>query len=144
MLKPSVCPDTTMGPIINPEHQGYPTSAFVVPALFNSNYEPLKGFPPQHFIHVQDNARLHLIALVNPDVRSERVFGMVAPWSLNGIIDILRKLYPTKTWENFPEGGEDISIVEPIPRAEKLLKEAYGTGFLNLEESVKGNAAGLA
>lgn len=35
-------------------------------------------------------------------------------------------------------------MVVPKKRAEELLKQAYGTGFVGLKETVKANLVGLA
>lgn len=39
--------------------------------------------------------------------------------------------------------GKDLSVFEPIQRAEKLMSEAYGISFVTLEESVRGDALEL-
>lgn len=107
------------------------------------DYDSLKGTPAQHFVNAQDDARLHVIGLAHPAVQGERIFAIAGPVSLNDIVNVLRKLYPQKKWGDFPDDGQDLSVIEPIQRAEQLLKEAYGTGFIGLEESVKANAADL-
>lgn len=136
-----VQPNANIGPLISSIHQGYPTSSRWVKALWDLDYESLKGVPPQHFVNVQDCARLHIIALANPAVQGERIFAMTGPVNLNDIIEELRKIFPDKHFDDFPNNERDLSIVEPIKRAEQLLKEAYGNGFIGLEESVRGNAA---
>ncbi|KAM6540363.1 hypothetical protein FALCPG4_002081 [Fusarium falciforme] len=138
-----ILPNANIGPLISSSNQGYPTSARWVKALWDSDYDSLKNAPPQHYVNAQDDAKLHVIALSHPAVQRERIFAMAGPVSLNDIVHILRKLYPNKEWKNLPDEGEDLSVVEPIRRAEELLMEAYGAGFISLEESVKGNAADL-
>lgn len=137
----SVQPNANIGPMISSVHQGYPTSARWVKALWDLDYDSLESVLPQHFVNVQDCARLHIIALANPSVQGERIFAMTGPVNLNDIIEILRKTFPDKHFEDFPSNERDLSIVEPIKRAEQLLKEAYGIGFIGLDESVRGNAA---
>ncbi|CAG9983179.1 unnamed protein product [Clonostachys byssicola] len=136
-----VLPNANIGPVISPSNQGYPTSAGWVKTLWDGDSP--KNAPPQHYINVQDDAKLHVIALTHPAVQRERIFAVAGPVSLNDIISILRKLYPERQWENLPDEGKDLSTFEPIRRAEDLLLEAYGTGFVSLEESVKGNAVDL-
>lgn len=138
-----VLPNGNIGPIISTANQGYPTSARWVKALWDRDYESLHGTPPQHFVNVQDDARLHVIGLAHPAVQGERIFAITGPVSLHDIIKILRKLQPDEEWEDFPDKQKDLSIFEPAKRAEQLHKEAYGVGFIDLEESVKGNAADL-
>ena len=93
---------------------------------------------------MQDDARLHVIALADPRVSRERIFPILGPVNTNDIISVLRKLYPSRTWKDFPNNERDLSTFEPSQRAEQLLKEAYGIGFSDLEKSVQGNAADLA
>lgn len=129
--------------MLSSTNQGYPTSASWVKKLWDQDYAALKGTPAQHFVNVQDDARLHVIALAHPKVQSERIFAITGPVNLDDIVNVLRKLHPQKKWEDFPDTEQDLSTFEPIQRAEQLLKEAYGTGFIGLEESVKANAADL-
>ncbi|KAF5007193.1 hypothetical protein FDECE_6455 [Fusarium decemcellulare] len=140
----AVLPNANIGPIISASNQGYPTSARWVKALWDSDYESVKDTPPQYYINVQDDAKLHVIALAQPTVQFERVFAVAGPVNINTIIDILRKLFPQREWKNLPGNGEDLSKFEPLERAEQLLTEAYGTRFVSLEESVKANASDLA
>ncbi|KAI3550021.1 aldehyde reductase [Colletotrichum abscissum] len=139
----TVQPNANIGPLINAEKQGYPTSARWVKKLWDQDYDSLRNTPPQHFVNVQDDARLHVIGLVHPQVRGERLFAIAGPVNLQDIIEILRESYPFKHWEDFPTNERDLSSFIPSRRAEELLIEAYGTGFIGLVESVKGNAANL-
>ena len=129
--------------MISAKNQGYPTTARFVKALWEGDYESLKGNPPEHFVNVQDDARLHTIALTDPAVQGERIFAAAAPFNMNSIVAVLRKLYPQREFADYPEGGEDVSTFEGKDRAAELLKRAYGMGFATLEESVRGNAADL-
>ncbi|KAL6922473.1 hypothetical protein FSST1_006499 [Fusarium sambucinum] len=140
----AVLPNANIGPIINSSKQGYPTSAGWVKSLWDGDYDIVKKAPPQYYINVQDDARLHVIAMAHPNVELERLFAVAGPVSIGSIIDILRKLFPEKKWENVVENEVDLSTFERMPRAEALLKEVYGTGFISLEDSVRANAKDLA
>ena len=63
---------------------------------------------------------------------------------MQDIIVILRRLHPAKQWDDYPSDDKDLITVEPSKRTEALLREAYGSGFIGLEESVRGNAQDLA
>ncbi|KAL3472585.1 hypothetical protein BJX99DRAFT_235214 [Aspergillus californicus] len=140
----TILPNANIGPILSPANQGYPTTASWVKAIWDSKYDALKDVPPQHYVHVQDDARLHVIALINPAVQGERIFAVTGPFTLNDIVTEMRKLFPERTWESVADNGRDLSVFEGIDRAEKLLKEAYGVGFIAFEDCVRGNAAALA
>lgn len=95
------------------------------------------------YINVADTARLHVAALLNTKVENERIFGFAAPYTWNGILAILRSLYPGKTFpEDFPV-SEVTKVKVPSERAESLLKEVFGKGWVSLEDSVKETVAGL-
>ncbi|KAH7011053.1 aldehyde reductase [Ilyonectria destructans] len=140
----AVLPNANIGSMISSSNQGYPTSARWVKALWDGDYDIIKKAPAQHYINVQDDARLHVIALTHPAVQFERIFAVAGPVSLNTIIDILRRSFPQREWKNVSDDGVDLSTFEPMQRAEELLMEVYGTGFIGLEESVKANAWDLA
>lgn len=97
----------------------------------------------EYFIDVQDTARLHVAAAIHPDVVSERIFGFAEPQNGDTMLDILRKLYPAKTFpENF-QAGQDLSEVLPRARAEALLQDMGRDGWTSLEDSVRWNTEDL-
>ncbi|KAL5334192.1 hypothetical protein BJX70DRAFT_402791 [Aspergillus crustosus] len=125
-------------------HQGYPMTVRWAKSLWESDFNSLKHVPPQHFINMQDDVRLHIIRLGDPSVQGERIFAIKGPFSLNNIIGVLRKLYPGRRWEDYPGDARDLSTFEIIKRAEELLLQSYGKGFVGLKEIVGGNVADLA
>ncbi|RTE75118.1 hypothetical protein BHE90_010421 [Fusarium euwallaceae] len=143
LLMRTVLPNANIGPIISSAHQGYPTSSQWVKALCGADYDADFKVPAQHFVNVQDDARLHCIALAHPSVESERIFAVAGPVKSNAIIDILIRHFPQKGYKHVLDDDDDLVVFEPTQRAEKLLVEVYGTGFASLEESVLANAAGL-
>ena len=137
-----VNPNGNLGPVLQPEHQGHPTTAGWVKNLWDGKYDQLKR-PPEHFIDVRDDAKLHVIALAHPDLQGRRLLGMVAPAPISEIVKILRKLYPERKIEDFEDEGTDEITNAEKGTVENLLKEAYGHGYTRLEESVKANAREL-
>lgn len=100
----------------------------------------LEWAPPQYFINVRDDAKLHVAALVDPACNGDRIFGFAAPYSWNSILAALRKLEPGKNFGADKDTGEDLSQV-PNAEAEALLKKHYGHGFFSLEETIKEGIA---
>ncbi|KAH6962400.1 aldehyde reductase [Ilyonectria sp. MPI-CAGE-AT-0026] len=139
----TVQPNANIGTVLSPASQGYPTSARWVKALWESDYESLKNNGPEHYVDVQDDARLHVIGLADPTVQDERLFAVAGPTSMPDIISILRKNFPHKRWEDFPDERRDLCIYEPTKRADELLRRSYGQGFRSLEQSVLDNTTGL-
>jgi nucleoside-diphosphate-sugar epimerase len=137
-----VNPNGNLGPVLQPQHQGYPTTAGWVKNLCDGKYDALKRVP-EHFIDVRDDAKLHVIALVNPKLEGRRLLGMVAPAPISKIVQILRKEYPEHKFSDFEDDGTDEITNLMKDEVEGLLKEAYGHGYTPLEESVKANASEL-
>lgn len=94
------------------------------------------------FVDVRDTARLHVAGLINPSVKSERLFAYSETYSWSQILDIYRRAYPNHPWVDCPvETRRDLTTLpECQARAVELLKELGREGFIGLEESVKANA----
>jgi nucleoside-diphosphate-sugar epimerase len=136
-----VLPNMNIGEILSIEHQGYPSTMGWIKALwygFSGEGEAeLKDNPPQYYINVDDNAAVHVAALIYEDVKGERLFTFAKPYSWNTLLALLRKIYPEKRFIEDIEGlGEDKSIVAN-ERAEELLKRISGHGWIGLEDSVR-------
>ena len=97
------------------------------------------------FVDVQDNARLHVAALIHPGVLSERIFAYAQPYTWRGVQRAIQLLYPRKFVSGDIEDIElDASQIVPAPRAEILLKDMGRPGWTSLEESVRMNVKDLA
>jgi nucleoside-diphosphate-sugar epimerase len=135
----TVLPNANMGHILSVEHQGYPSTAGWIKALWNGfeGNEDLRFNPPQYYINVQDNARVHVAALIYSDVQNERLFTFAHPYTWNSILAVFRKLYPKRKFiDDLPDLGEDLSKVAN-GRAEELLKRFGLPGWTSLEDSVR-------
>lgn len=137
-----VNPNGNLGPVLQPQHQGYPTTAGWIKSLWDGKYDALKR-APEHFIDVRDDAKLHVIALANPKLEGRRLLGMVAPAPISKIVQILREEYPEHGFADFKDDGTDEITNLMKDEVEGLLKEAYSHGYTPLEESVKANASEL-
>lgn len=137
-----VNPNGNLGPVLQPEHQGYTTTAGWVKNLWDGKYEALKRVP-EHFIDVRDDAKLHVIALVHRKLEWRRLVGMVAPAPISRIVEILRKEFPQHEFKDFDDDGTDEITNLMKGEVEELIMEAYGHGYTPLEESVRANASEL-
>lgn len=135
-------PNGNLGPVLQTEHQGYPSTAGWTKNLFEGKYDQLKR-PPEHFVNVVDDAKLHVIALAHPELSDRRLIGMTAPAPISRIVEILRGLYPDRKFEDFEDEGTDEITNAMKDEVEGLLREAYGHGYTDLEESIKQNAREL-
>ena len=100
----------------------------------------MKFMPPQYYINVQDTARLHVAALIYPDVKEERLFAWAHPFNWNDFLAIFRTLYPERKFIDDIEGlGKDLSTVEN-GRAEEILKRIGKRGWVGMEETLRDAA----
>ncbi|KAL4879729.1 putative aldehyde reductase [Aspergillus karnatakaensis] len=133
-----VLPSANFGPTLHPDHPGSEPWKWPI-ALYNG--QPEKAFlPSQHYIDVRDTARLHLAALLLPDVKDERIFGYAEIYTINRILAVLRTLFPDRS---FVEDicGEPMSLLQ-VPaaaRAEELLRMMGRQGWTAMEDTIKGN-----
>ncbi|KAJ5900145.1 NAD(P)-binding protein [Penicillium taxi] len=140
----TVLPPINFGRILSPEIPGS-TQAFVKGLLVGEG-GIMSLFPPQWFVDVEDCARLHLVALLDPSVRDERIFAFAEPQNWNDVVAILKQLRPENTLiPNAPSVDvRDLTDVKPAKRAEELLKRFFGrSGWVTLEESLAAGIQGL-
>ena len=94
-------------------------------------------------VNVKDTARIHVAALLDPDVESERILAFAYPYNWNEVLATLRKIYPDKKFpadiENEPR---DLSKLDNS-RGAALLKAFGRTGFTGLEETIRENTENL-
>ncbi len=100
---------------------------------------------PEWYIDVQDCARVHIVALLNPAVNSERLFAFGGTFNWTDVTEILHELRPNnKSIPGVPENeGRDLSQI-PNERAEQLIKDFFGVpGWVSLKESLEAGIVGL-
>lgn len=94
-------------------------------------------------VNVKDTARLHVAALLNPEVENERILAFAYPYNWNEILAILRKIQPEKKFPtDIEDEPRDLSNLDNS-RGAALLKAFGRPGFTGLEETVRENVAGL-
>ncbi|KAE8373966.1 hypothetical protein BDV26DRAFT_300679 [Aspergillus bertholletiae] len=139
----TVLPNMNFGASLDFANQGHPSTSSIVAALFKGDPHYLGGITQQYYIDVQDAALLHVAAAIHPGVESERVFAFAGPVNGDGVLAILRKLYPSRSFPANFQPEEDLSEIVPRKRAEALLREMGQDGWTSLEESIKRNTEDL-
>jgi hypothetical protein len=102
-------------------------------------------FQTEWFVNVEDCARLHVVALLHPEVRSERLFAFASAFNWTDVVGILRKLRPDNRLIPDPPTNEarDLSEIVLAPRAEELIKSFFGRpGWVGLEQSLADSIVG--
>lgn len=136
----AVLPDVNMGTILSEKLSV--SSGGSVKATYEKGEVGgvVEWLGPQWMVDVQDTARLHVAALIDPDVEGQRILAFAHPFNWNDVLACLRKLDPGKSLPDDIEGlGRDLSRLDNGPGAE-LLKKFGRSGWTSLEESVKNNA----
>ncbi|KIW45683.1 uncharacterized protein PV06_04054 [Exophiala oligosperma] len=139
----TVLPNLNMGPILAPEIAGS-TMNWTRNLLKGDEF--FKAFPPQWFVDVRDDARLHVAALLDPKVKSQRIFAFAEPYNYTDIIALLHKMRPNNTKLPAPaeNEGRDLTIIKPREKAEQLLKSFFKVpGWVKLEDSLAAGIVGF-
>lgn len=141
----AVLPNANFGPILSPQNQDASTAGWITTLYRDGLPAALAGIPPQWFVNVQDTAKLHVAALVDEDIKSERIFAFAHTYNWNQLLGILRKLRPQRKFtEDIKDDSQDLSTVTKRPRAVEILNKNFGqSDWTSLEESVKANIAHL-
>ncbi|KAF2444992.1 aldehyde reductase [Karstenula rhodostoma CBS 690.94] len=134
----TVLPNCNFGRVLVPQKQGAPsTIEWAKYAWEGANLEAVtKIITPQFYISTQDSALLHVAALLNPAIASERIFGFAERWDFNKLLAVYRARYPERQFPADIEGLVDDKCVPPSERAEEILKwiKDDGKGWDTLED----------
>lgn len=96
-------------------------------------------FPPQYFVDVRDDARVHIGALIDKTVENQRLFAFARPFNWNDILASIRRARPgAKVLPDIEGLGRDLSTVDNEP-AEQLLKKWFSQehGWTSTDDSVR-------
>lgn len=96
-------------------------------------------FLPEYFIDVGDTGRLHVAAGIFDHVKDQRIFGFAERFSMDDVLEILRKTAPDRKFPDNFSGGSDPSEIIPQDKAEQLLRDLGRSGWVSFEESVLAN-----
>lgn len=117
-------------------------TGFWIPGLVNGK-APVE-FPPQWMIDVIDDARVHLAALLDPDLANERIIAFAHPYNFNTLIQATQKVRPDlKLAFTHVDQGEDIMKPDNKLGAELLRKWFNQDGYKTLDQTVKENLEGV-
>ena len=104
----TILPNANFGEILS-EKQPASTGAWVK-GVYDGQLDKLKDIGPQWMVNVKDTARLHVSALIDPDVENERILAFAYPYNWNDILACLRKLYPTRPFPKISQTRQETSV----------------------------------
>jgi nucleoside-diphosphate-sugar epimerase len=99
---------------------------------------PLDTMGPQFHVDVDDVAKLHIIALVNESVKNERILAYGSRYTVNSLIDTIKKVKPdAPTPQKKEEWAVEDQTTVDVSRANELLKDQGG--LRDMEYSIRRN-----
>ena len=103
----------------------------------------MKDLPSPRMVNVKDTARIHVAALIDPEVENERIMAFAYPCNWNAILACLRELFPAKDFpKDFKGAPRDLAELDNS-RGAHLLKKFGRPGWTSMLESVRDNTKGL-
>ncbi|KAL0936728.1 aldehyde reductase ii [Colletotrichum truncatum] len=124
----SVVPNAALGKVLIPEHQGFPTAVGVLKSLWQGHLSPefVAMFPAQWYCDVVDIARIHIAALLFPDVKSERLIAYAGRFNINDILAVFREAQPGRNVPaDLPDLASDKGKIDNR-RATELMERMLG------------------
>ncbi|MBE3045466.1 NAD-dependent epimerase/dehydratase family protein, partial [Candidatus Bathyarchaeota archaeon] len=105
----AVLPDTVLGPILAPAHQGGSTAGMLVRLFEGRDYGVVEHIAPQWFVDARDVGRLYVAALTDASVEGRRVFACAERYSWHQVLGIMRGLFPGREFVELGEKGVDMA-----------------------------------
>jgi len=134
----AILPNANFGPILF----GAPRSTVGwIHALTQGEGSLVTQIPPQWFIDVRDDGRLHVLALTTPSLGGKRIWAAAEPFGWNRILAILRKNFPHLQLPPDVPGKQG----EPDPQKIEnfVARDALG-GYIGLEQSLVDSVLSFA
>jgi len=131
-------PAANFGKTLNGDYQ---STGGWVKQVIDDDFSVAQYVSPQYFVDVIDDAKLHLGALIHPEVKGERVWGAAEPYNWNQVLGIVKELFPgKKVSDGGADQGADLGTV-PQERSVWLLNELGQNGWTSLRESLRRDYA---
>ncbi|WQF85189.1 Putative NAD-dependent epimerase/dehydratase, NAD(P)-binding domain superfamily [Colletotrichum destructivum] len=135
----SIVPNAALGKVLLPGHQGFPTVVGVLKNLWDGKLTPefAAMFPAQWFCDVVDIARIHIAALLFPDVQSERLIAYADRFNINDLLAVFREVQPDRSFpDDLPDLASDKGIVANERATELMRRLQGGKGWTSLRDCI--------
>ncbi|KAK3347289.1 putative NAD dependent epimerase/dehydratase [Lasiosphaeria hispida] len=138
----SVGPSSIIG---QPLHKSHVDSAGAwLKQLYDGDRVALTSTPAMYTVDVKDAAQLHVAAVVDPEVKNERLQAWASNTNWNGLLAIMRRQYPDRKFIDDLPGLGELSVTSDFTQPLGLLKKWAGQdGWKSLEETVADNMDGI-
>ncbi|GAA98212.1 uncharacterized protein L969DRAFT_85849 [Mixia osmundae IAM 14324] len=141
----AVLPDYVLGRVSNPEKGKYSTHTFLNDILEGKPEMALAfNAVPSWYVDVEDAARVHIAALLEPDVNHERLWAAAGPFSLDEALDAWRHAWPkANVPQDFKGLPEPAKVLINNTRSTELLKRQGRAGWVSFKDAAVSNAREL-
>ena len=139
----TVLPNFAMGPVLFDGMRGNTRDYFR--GFFHNNQSDvqiMQWLGSQYWVNVVDIARVHVAALIEEDVKGERLYAFAEKYSYNGLVDAVVAYDPKRKAEDVPpkmeDPGPDLSSVDDA-RSVELLRRFGQEGWTGWEETMRAS-----
>ncbi|KAI8296348.1 Aldehyde reductase 2 [Colletotrichum sp. SAR11_240] len=111
----------------------------ILKSLWQGHVSPefVAMFPAQWFCDVVDIARIHIAALLFPDVQSERLIAYAGRFNINDILGVFRETQPGRSFPaDLPDLGVDVGKIANERATELMKKLRGGEGWTSLKDCI--------
>ncbi|KAI8191643.1 Aldehyde reductase 2 [Colletotrichum sp. SAR 10_86] len=111
----------------------------ILKSLWQGHVSPefVAMFPAQWFCDVVDIARIHIAALLFPDVQSERLIAYAGRFNINDILAVFRETQPSRNFPaDLPDLGVDVGKIANERATELMKKIGGGKGWTSLKDCI--------
>ncbi|KAI8226814.1 Aldehyde reductase 2 [Colletotrichum sp. SAR 10_99] len=111
----------------------------ILKSLWQGHVSPefVAMFPAQWFCDVVDIARIHIAALLFPDVQSERLIAYAGRFNINDILAVFRETQPSRNFPaDLPDLGVDVGKIANERATELMKKLRGGKGWTSLKDCI--------
>ncbi|KAH8816655.1 hypothetical protein F5884DRAFT_229541 [Xylogone sp. PMI_703] len=136
----SVLPATVLGKKLYKGQQG--KTADMVMLAYQNDKTPISYLPASIYINVLDVALLHLAAVLDPEVKNERIHAWGIPFTWGEVADILRKEFPDRKFDEWPDMGRMLLTTDESLQLKLLKKWGNQDGWIPLEDGVRQSLEG--
>ncbi|KAF2643713.1 NAD dependent epimerase/dehydratase family protein [Massarina eburnea CBS 473.64] len=133
----SVVPNVNLGTVVRPDATGFISASGLLKMLWDGVTAFTDLLAPMWYVDVEDTALLHVAALTEADVQSERLFAFAGKYTYNEILAIFRKECPDRKFVDDIKEVEDGGTVDNKRSIEILKRSGKKEGFSALEEVIK-------
>lgn len=128
------------GAIRNPATGFYSTSSLLqLFAQGQAGYLDVFFLFPTYFVDVDDVAKLHVIALIDESLSSQRIIAAAEPYTASSLQATLQEINPNRKEVDISRFPKQVNLKLDNQPSVELLKKHYGKGYSDLKTTLEAN-----